>query len=147
MKPIPEIGKYYHFWDDGKTSPGRHYIARIERIVPISNSPDIKIQYMDPYIDGITISKLLWDIWNKEKTDTDWIFSEKTDYLIEASCPKYDEYNIWFARTKDGGWFSMNIQNNWQGGRLDVTGEIYEAVIQDAKKHGMDIDSYINETY
>lgn len=102
---------------------------------------------MDPYIDGITISKLLWDIWNKEKTDTDWIFSEKTDYLIEASCPKYDEYNLWLARTKDGGWFSMNIQNNWQSGRLDVTGEIYEAVIQDAKKHGMDIDSYINETY
>ena len=33
MKPVPEVGKQYHFWDDGKSSPSRHYICRCERII------------------------------------------------------------------------------------------------------------------
>jgi hypothetical protein len=146
MKPIPEVGKYYHFFDDGKTSPGRHYIARVERIVPISDSPEILVPCMDPYLDEL-IPKSLWDIWNTEKTETSWVFSDKTDVLIEASCPKYDENNLWFARTKEGGWFSMDIQSGWQGGRLDVTGEIYEAVLEDAKHYGMNLNSYTDMKY
>ena len=31
---------------------------------------------------------------------------------------------IWFARTKYGTWFSMDIQSNWQGGLLDVNRDI-----------------------
>ena len=146
MKPIPEVGKYYHFWDDGKTSPSRHYIARVERTVPIADSLDIMVPHLDYYLEEL-IPKSLWDIWNLEKTETDWVFSEKTDVLVEVSCPKYDENNLWFARTKDGGWFSMNIQSGWQGGRLDVTGEIYKAVLEDAERYGMDIKSYTDMTY
>jgi hypothetical protein len=146
MKSIPEIGKYYHFWDDGKTSPSRHYIARVERIVPVTESIDIKIQYMDPYLEEL-VPESLWNIWNSEKTETDWVFSPKTDVFLEVSCPKYDKNNLWFARTKEGGWYSMNIQSSWQGGRLDVTGEIYKTVLQNAKKYGMEINSYTNNTY
>lgn len=143
---LPEIGKYYHFFDDGKTSPSRHYIARVERIVPISDSPDILVPYMDPYLDEL-VPRSLWDIWNIQKVDIDWVFSEKTDVLLEVSCPKYDQNNLWFAKTKDGGWFSMDIQSGWQGGRLDVTGEIYEAVLKDAEKYGMDTDAYTKMIY
>ena len=146
MKPIPEVGKYYHFFDDGKTSPGRHYIARVERIVPISDSPEILVPYMDPYLEEL-VSRSLWDIWNSEKTETAWVFSDKTDVLIEASCPKYDENKLWFARTKNGGWFSMDIQSGWQGGLLDVTSEVYESVLENAEKYGMDTDAYTKETY
>jgi hypothetical protein len=80
MKPIPEIGKYYHFFDDGKISPSRHYIARLERIISISDSIDIKIPYMDPYLDEL-VPKSLWDIWNIQKVDIDWVFSEKNGRL------------------------------------------------------------------
>lgn len=146
MKPIPEIGKYYHFFDDGKISPSRHYIARLERIISISDSIDIKIPYMDPYLDEL-VPKSLWDIWNIQKADIDWVFSEETDVFLDVSCPRYDKNNLWFARTKDGGWFSMDIQSGWQGGRLDVTGEIYKSALQNAKKYGMDIDSYTKMTY
>jgi hypothetical protein len=146
MKPIPEVGKYYHFFDDGKTSPGRHYIARVERIVPISDSPEILVPCMDPYLDEL-IPKSLWDIWNTEKTETSWVFSPKTDVLLEVSCPKYDENKLWFARTKSGGWFSMDIQSGWQGGLLDVTNEVYESVLENAEEYGMDTDAYTKETY
>ena len=32
---IPEVGKFYHFWDDGKCGVSRHYIAKCEEIIPI----------------------------------------------------------------------------------------------------------------
>ena len=146
MKPIPEVGKYYHFFDDGKTSPSRHYIARVERIVPITDSVDILIPHFDQYLEEL-VPMSLWDIWNESKVDADWVFSEKTDVLVEASCPKYDGNNLWFARMKDGDWFSMDIQSSWQGGLLDVTREVYESVLETAKKYGMEIESYTKETY
>ena len=43
LKPIPETGKEYHFWDDGKCGPGRHYICRVERIVSMKQVNDIII--------------------------------------------------------------------------------------------------------
>ena len=40
----------------------------------------------------------------------------------------YDENTIWFVRTVQGGWFSMDVQNTWQSGSLDVDGSIYNEV-------------------
>jgi hypothetical protein len=39
----------------------------------------------------------------------------------------------------------MDIQSSWQGGRLDVDGDIYESVINDgyhADKEAYDIETY-----
>ena len=41
LKPIPEVGKFYHFFDDGKTSASRHYICKVERIVPFEEAKNI----------------------------------------------------------------------------------------------------------
>ena len=60
---------------------------------------------------------------------------------------KYHKYNLWFARTKDGGWYSLDIQSSWQGGRLDVTGEIYDNIIKYWKENGYDISSFTNVKY
>ena len=38
-------------------------------------------------------------------------------------------------RTRDGGWFSMNIQNWWQGGTLDVDEKILNGIIENIKKY------------
>lgn len=33
LSPVPEVGKFYHFWDDGKTGPSRHYICKVEELI------------------------------------------------------------------------------------------------------------------
>jgi hypothetical protein len=72
----------------------------------------------------------LLDIHSNEIKNCDWIFAPETDYFIEASCPVYDDNNLWFARTKDGGWFSMNIQSWWQSGELDVDESKFNEIIE-----------------
>lgn len=142
MKEVPKIGEYYHFWDDGKTGPGRHYICKIERIITLDEAKNIKFKNRE---DNEEFSLL--DRWIKEKRISDFLYSKRTDYIIEASCPKYDEDNLYFVRTKDGGWFSMNVTNWWQSGRLDIDGKIYEDVINLWESYGDDISIYTECTY
>ncbi len=44
LKPIPEVGKFYHFWDDGKTSTSRHYICKVEKIITPEEAKNIIVQ-------------------------------------------------------------------------------------------------------
>ena len=106
---IPIIGNEYHFFDDGKICESRHYIATITDI--------IKYGYID---------KKIKEIWGKEVKSYYWLYASDTDYFIKANILVYDENPIWFARTLDGGWFSLNINNSWQSGRLDIDGDMYE---------------------
>ena len=157
MKPIPEIGKFYHFFDDGKTSPGRHYICKVERILTMDeakNEPIVVPNWAECLErDDLTYTlTTIYDNWQDEIERCDWLFDTETDYFIECSCPKYDENNLWFVRTKDGGWFSMDIQSSWQGGTLDVTGDIFESVVSEIrdnpKWYDQDIiNAYMEETY
>ena len=123
---IPEVGKFYHFWDDGKCGVSRHYIAKCEEIIPIESAETYLIanQYHN--------KKSLLKLWVKEKKHVNWIFSPKTDVIIRCSIPKYDQYDIFFARDNDDGWFSFCTTGWWQGGRLDIDGSIYEAILQSA---------------
>jgi len=41
----------------------------------------------------------------------------------------------------------MDIQSWWQGGRLDVTGEIYDNIISWYEQNDYDISSYTNAKY
>jgi hypothetical protein len=138
---LPKINEFYHFWDDGKTGPSRHYICKIERIVNLKEAKKILLNYMGEEV--LPLSR----IWEMEKDEHDWIFADETDVLIEASCPKYDEHRLWFARTKQNGFFSLNIQNSWQGGRLDMDGTIYNNALEYALDSGMDTSLYTNQTY
>lgn len=126
-KEIPQVGKQYHFFDDGKLTPSRHSVATVTRVVPFDDANNIfvnkRIWYFD---DPIYESTPITDVWKEDAMDHSWIMAQETDYLIECSIPEYDENLIWFARTKDGGWFSMDIQSGWQGGILDVDGKLYE---------------------
>jgi hypothetical protein len=97
--------------------------------------------------DVVNNDKSLYDIWTEEKAYHDWIFTDDTDYLIEVSCPNYDDNNLWFARTQWGGWFSFNIQSSWQGGELDVTGDWYKNIIADWMNEGWDLTPYTRATY
>ena len=138
LKPIPKVGEFYHFFDDGKTSPSRHYICKCERILTNKEAKKETVSVNSWDFDrkeNFFVDKTLYDFWKDEAVPNhDWLFDTETDYFVECSCPKYDENNLWFVRTKDGGWFSMDIQSSWQGGRLDVDGSIYEAIKEDYKK-------------
>ena len=130
-RPVPEIGKKYHFFDDGKISPGRHSIATVKRLLTKDEAKNIIISSprgVSTTNENVFINISLYDIWCEEVKEYDWIISEDTDYIIEADIPEYDEDKIYFVRSKDGGWFSMNTTNWWQSGRLDVEGDLYESI-------------------
>ena len=129
---LPQIGKEYHFFDDGKITPSRDSIATIIELIPIEEAKNIIVSTPRDYDEetgkNVFVNMSLLDIWIDEKTYTDWIFAKNTDYIVKASIPSYDDDPIYFARTKDGGWFSMDVTNWLQGGRLDIGGKLYEGM-------------------
>ena len=63
-----------------------------------------------------------------------WLYSEETDFFVECEIPGYDENTIWFVRTVQGGWFSIDVQSSWQHGSLDVDGSIYKEIKEEYHK-------------
>lgn len=130
LKPVPEVGKTYHFFDDGKVRESRHFIATILELIPISEAKNVIISTPRDYDyannQNIFINMSLLDIWVDEKESCDWLYAPVTDYIVKANITEYDKDPIYFARTKDGGWFSMDVTNWWQSGELDIDGRLYE---------------------
>lgn len=130
-KILPEVGKKYHFFDDGKLHMQRHYIATVLRIVPFDEAKNIIVKEFDYNLveDGkpaeeCLVDQCIIDTWHRERTDHHWLYNkdEETDCFIEISVPEYDDYNLWAVRTKWGYFFTMDIQSSWQGGVLDIDG-------------------------
>lgn len=108
-QPVPEVGKEYHTFDDGKINPSRHSIARVTEVIPFNECNDNE----------------LMSIWAEEATDCYWLYATDTDYFIKAEYDDEDE-PAYFVRTKDGGWFSLG----WFGARLDIDGSLYNKMIE-----------------
>lgn len=123
---LPKIGGYYHFFDDGKTGPNRHYICRVEDIISVDDS---KRKFIN--VDGEL--KTLFNIWKDKTHERDFLHSSETDYFLEISCPTYDKYLLYAIRTKRGYWFTMDIQSSWQGGRVDVESKVINNIINSYK--------------
>ena len=128
----PELNKTYKFYDDGKISRSRQYDAKVIRIIEPEEAETIMFDaWYDPDSDYEYSTfkekrppeyKLsLYEVWDKHiEEDKGYLYADVTDLFVGCSIPDFDDDIIWFVRTKDGGWFSMDIQNCWQGGRLDV---------------------------
>ena len=132
---IPIIGKKYHFFDDGKIHFGRHYTAIVLRVVPFNEAHDIIVKEFDwNRLDAgyskedCLVDQCIIDTWKHERDEHPWLYANETDYFVELSVPAYDEWNLWAVRTKDGGWFTFDIQSTWQSGRLDIDGALYQAL-------------------
>ena len=131
---IPTVGEKLHFFDDGKVSDCRHYFAIVTHILS-------KDQIKQVYFDSKTICNVLdaapgsitniIEAWEYIKKEYTWLYAEDTDVFIGCSIPEYDDHIIWFVREKHGGWFSLDLHSNWQGGRLDVDGKIYQRMIDE----------------
>lgn len=104
MRKLPEIGKFYYCYDDGKIHDSRKYLVRITNIIPFSK-----------------ISSEILKKWEEYKEEYDWLFAKETDYFITADSYERGEDNISesiFVRTNYGEWFSMG--NLWNSGLLIV---------------------------
>lgn len=109
LQPIPEVGKEYHIFDDGKISPGRHYMATIVEVIPFETCDN----------------RVLLETWAMEVRSCEWLYSTATDYFIKAES-NFDKNPLYFVRTKDGGWFSIDYPSCWMGARLDIDGKLYK---------------------
>ena len=103
LQLVPEVGKEYHTFDDGKIRPSRHAITTISEVIPFDDCSDTE----------------LLELWHNEVEECYWLYATETDYFVKA---EYDDETAYFVRTKDGGWFSLG----WFGSRLDIDGSLYE---------------------
>lgn len=110
--PIPKVNQTYMFFDDGKISYSRMYQATVKQVMVYDNAPD-KVK----------------KAFERESKTHDWIWNKTTDYIIACDIKDYDKNLIWFARTVDGGWFSMDVDKSWQGGRLDIDGKLEDYLV------------------
>lgn len=107
---IPEVGKTYAFFDDGKTGFSRRYKAMVTGVIPFHL---IKAKYPELYYR-----------WKSEIAGTPDLYATATDYFVECSAPKYEDDDlVYFVRDTKGGWFSIDFPHNWMSGLLDVDGE------------------------
>lgn len=111
-KPIPKVNQTCMFFDDGKISYSRMYQATVKKVMVYDDAPD-KVK----------------KAFERESKTHDWIWNKTTDYIIACDIKDYDNNLIWFARTVDGGWFSMDVDKSWQGGRLDIDGELEDYLV------------------
>ena len=110
LQPVPEVGKEYHIFDDGKIRPSRHYVAKIQKLI---------------YPDEVYEITALYNAWEEQVRECYWLFAQDTDYFVMAESD-YDEKPLYFVRTEDGGWFSLDYPGGWMGARLDIDGSLYE---------------------
>ena len=111
-KPIPKVNQTCMFFDDGKVSYNRMYQATVKQVMVYDDAPD-KVK----------------KAFERESKTHDWIWNKTTDYIIACDIKDYDKNLIWFARTVDGGWFSMDVDKSWQGGRLDIDGKLEDYLV------------------
>ena len=112
-QPVPEVGKEYHIFDDGKVKPCRHYIAKILEVIPFNEFKDEEVLEM----------------WREEVEECYWLFAENTDYFVKADTENGIAY---FVRTTYGAWFSLGF---WAA-RLDIDGSLYKIMVEQYGEDG-----------
>lgn len=138
MEPVPKIGDKHHFFDDGKIRESRHYVAEVLSVLTPDEAQSIIFKRVEYYNNrSYTFLQSLYSRWIEEvndhrqgeypcilvdsnhyKPDAPWLYEETTDYFIECNIPNYDTNSVWFVRTIDGGWFSIDTTNSCMSGRL-----------------------------
>lgn len=125
---IPTVGKCYNFYDGGKISDTRQYLAKCIEIIDVKEAEGALIRTNYPYDISrddydYEYDETLYNVWRGNIEYYEHTFSNETDYFIRCEIPEYDDNDIWFVRGKDGRWWSLDIQSDWQCGLLDVDNE------------------------
>lgn len=109
-KPVPQIGKIYNCFDDGKITPSRLYTVEVTEVI---KSEEIDVETLE--------------FWREEVNECKWLYASETDFFIKTK-----ENKEVFVRTLDGGWFGVG--NYMDGGRLDIDGELTKIIIDNSNE-------------
>ena len=126
-QPLPKIGKRYHFFEDGKSEPSRHYIIEVTNVVPF---------------EAVTDGELL-DVYDTEVKECDFLYAPETDYFVYGrkvlsnNVLDMDDEFI-FIRTNYGGWFSFGYW--FEDGQLDVDSSKYNEIVEYWEQDDRDYD-------
>ena len=106
LQPVPEVGKEYRAFDDGKIRPSRLEVVKIVELIPFDKADEELINE-----------------WKQNVEECYWLYATETDYFAKG---EWDDETSYFVRTEDGGWFSLGF---WAS-RLDADGGLYEKMIE-----------------
>lgn len=112
LKPIPEVGKRYHCFDDSKITFSRHFIIRIDEVL---GHMAFKKKYPE-----------LFEQYRENVKRSYWLYSTHSDKFVVTYKGENDELGV-YVRTKQGGWFGVG--NWWNSATLDVTGKLWENLV------------------
>lgn len=110
--PVPEVGKKYHCFDDGKIRFSRHYIVEVSEVIGYCA---FKKKYPVLFKNYTSLVKRCY-----------WLYAKSTDFFVVCEKGENGELAV-FVRMKDGGWFSIGDFIN--SGELDVTGELWNDLV------------------
>ena len=135
--PVPIVGSNLKFFDDGKISKWRIYNAKVTYIIYKDSAKNYKLEFPDK------TSKKLYDFWQDEinnhintenfqvlpyKIGEPWLYARDTDFFVFCDIPEYSDLSVIFVRDVENRWFSLGYPNSFDGGILDVTGELYNSI-------------------
>ena len=113
IQSVPEVGKKYHCFDDGKITFSRHYIIKVDKVL---GHQQFKKKYPDQFKQYRIVVKQCY-----------WLYSTHSDKFIITHDGENHEFGV-YIRTKQGGWFGIGDLFNC--GELDVTGEIWNNLVK-----------------
>ena len=114
MEPIPEVGKKYHCFDDGKITFSRHFIIEVNEVL---GHQQFKKRYPEQF-----------KLYREAVKNCYWLYSTHSDKFVITYKGEDKGLGV-YVRTKQGGWFG--IGDFWDSASLDVTGEIWDNLVKD----------------
>lgn len=114
LQPVPEVGKTYHCFDDGKITFSRHFTIKIDEVLGY-------IQFRKKYPHEFGRYRLV-------VKECYWLFSTHSDKFIITRFGENNKPGV-YVRTKQGGWFG--IGHYWNSATLDVTGKLWDSLVAD----------------
>ena len=112
IEPIPEVGKKYHCFDDGKIRFSRHFIIQVDEVL---GHQQFKKKYPNEF-----------KAYREVVKESYWLYSTHSDKFIVTHKGENDELGV-YVRTKQGGWFG--IGNLWNSASLDVSGVLWGGLV------------------
>ena len=112
LQPIPEVGKVYHCFDDGKITFSRHFTIKVDEVL---GHQQFRKRYPEEF-----------QQYRQAVKNCYWLYSTHSDKFVITYNGENDELGV-YVRTKQGGWFG--IGDYWNSAKLDVTGKIWENLI------------------
>lgn len=114
LEPVPEIGKKYHCFDDGKIRFSRHFIIQVDEVL---GHQEFKRKYLEKF-------KHYRDVVRSHY----WLYSTHSDKFIITYKGENNELGV-YTRTKQGDWFGIGPY--WNSATLDVTGKLWDNLVKD----------------